>query len=869
LTLDPDAQDGYSGQFQLQAEGVELRDFRLDELHVAGELDKNQLNINQLSGRLGGDSTVEGRMRVNFGSGEIRDSQFDLDLGPGFLGGYLPPGYRLNGLTAKLELQGAMKSLQHHLEAEIDGLESKDLKPLKLSLSSQGELVDSGMVKLRARTETGERIESEFDYEVSDGRRHGVIQAFSWQGPEGLSLELEEPAELWMTEAKVPELRLEDLRLSGEDCGFEMDVVWGSEGKEVKLVASNLDLPLWASSWTKHNVANVLVRSMKGELRQENELWLGSLDTDAIVRQGGESIALSGKVMADVDGLGVEGLQLADEQRTWVSVQGHLPLLFGPGFKAYYQLNMAAPMELEMQTENHQAWIDLINPVLPVALRSFNANIHVQGSPEEPEGVVRMSLSTQGGEGEQAIPPVQVEVDGLLQGRLLSLDQLRMVVQDQLFIARGEVRFPENAISFLMDRSVEVDWKKTAFDFSVEDSSLVPLAYLTDDYIRPGGMINAKLQGDLEDGFDGEVHLAGLSSKAVFPFGSFREISADLVFDDSQAELRSFAGKIGREPVKVMGSVDYHDFQNPVYELTLHGVNLPLVRQAGMLLRADLDLAVRGNRKDGVLVDGRIGLKDGLYMLSLADLGSGGGGQSTESYPPYFSVEEEPFAKWKLDVDIVGERFMSFFTPALKAVVSMDMNLLGTLQEPLLNGEISIDEGAVLFPFAQFEIDRGTVVFPVGDPYRPKLDVQASSQRLGYDLMLFATGEAFDPEIVFDSNPSLSSEQILMLVVAGENPNDTLEYGGTTRASRIGTYMTMGLWGSGPNSSGIGSRFSMESGSSLSRQGKETMQMEFMLGEDWYLVGEYDEYDAWNGGVRWRILNPSKRRRMEEPEDEE
>jgi len=45
------------------------------------------------------------------------------------------------------------------------------------------------------------------------------------------------------------------------------------------------------------------------------------------------------------------------------------------------------------------------------------------------------------------------------------------------------------------------------------------------------------------------------------------------------------------------------------------------------------------------------------------------------------------------------------------------------------------------------------------------------------------------------------------------------------------------------------------------------MDIEFMLDEDWYLIGEYDEYDAWNGGLRWRILNPAKKMR-EEDDDE-
>ena len=134
------------------------------------------------------------------------------------------------------------------------------------------------------------------------------------------------------------------------------------------------------------------------------------------------------------------------------------------------------------------------------------------------------------------------------------------------------------------------------------------------------------------------------------------------------------------------------------------------------------------------------------------------------------------------------------------------------------------------------------------------IEMTGSTRRFGYDLSVDISGEAFDPQVRFSSSPPLSSEQILLMVMAGENPEGRGEYSSSKRASKIGSYLTKGLFSSGDSSGGIGSRLSIDSGENLSRQGKETMDIEFKIKEWLQLVGEYDEYDAWNGGLRWNLL---------------
>ena len=39
---------------------------------------------------------------------------------------------------------------------------------------------------------------------------------------------------------------------------------------------------------------------------------------------------------------------------------------------------------------------------------------------------------------------------------------------------------------------------------------------------------------------------------------------------------------------------------------------------------------------------------------------------------------------------------------------------------------------------------------------------------------------------------------------------------------------------------------------------RETYEIEYRMDDRFTLVGEYDEFDAYNAGVKWRMLTPKK-----------
>jgi translocation and assembly module TamB len=73
--------------------------------------------------------------------------------------------------------------------------------------------------------------------------------------------------------------------------------------------------------------------------------------------------------------------------------------------------------------------------------------------------------------------------------------------------------------------------------------------------------------------------------------------------------------------------------------------------------------------------------------------------------------------------------------------------------------------------------------------------------------------------------------------------------------ARLGTFLGQSLLASLGGDSEAGERLSVSTGENVSRQGRETYGIEYRLADRWSLVGEYDEFDDFNVGVKWRVFS--------------
>jgi translocation and assembly module TamB len=187
-------------------------------------------------------------------------------------------------------------------------------------------------------------------------------------------------------------------------------------------------------------------------------------------------------------------------------------------------------------------------------------------------------------------------------------------------------------------------------------------------------------------------------------------------------------------------------------------------------------------------------------------------------------------------------------------VVSCDLKLTGTLKDPIALGNVKIDSGRVQFPFSNLEVTQGFVTLSSENPYEPQLLLSAASRRAGFDVKMEVSGQATHPLVQFSSTPPLGSEQIVLMLTAGQLPRSEFTLSTQQKAQNLAMYLgknLMSQFGLGQDSD----RLSIQTGENISETGALTYRVEFKLSDRWYLVGEYDRFNALNAGLKWRIYS--------------
>jgi translocation and assembly module TamB len=108
--------------------------------------------------------------------------------------------------------------------------------------------------------------------------------------------------------------------------------------------------------------------------------------------------------------------------------------------------------------------------------------------------------------------------------------------------------------------------------------------------------------------------------------------------------------------------------------------------------------------------------------------------------------------------------------------------------------------------------------------------------------------------VTFSSAPPLSSEQILLMLTAGEVPNDEYVFSTQAKVGQLATFVGRDLLSRWQGDPGSEERLVIRSGEVVSEEGKTTYSAEYRLSDRWSLVAEYDRFGALNASVKWRII---------------
>lgn len=120
-----------------------------------------------------------------------------------------------------------------------------------------------------------------------------------------------------------------------------------------------------------------------------------------------------------------------------------------------------------------------------------------------------------------------------------------------------------------------------------------------------------------------------------------------------------------------------------------------------------------------------------------------------------------------VDVSIFTKEPLQVSTSFLTAQALIDMRIQGLLSKVEVSGSINLTGGSLCFPYKSLDIVEGRLLFVPEQPLDPVIELVAKGRLKRFQVMMRAWGSALDPHFQFESQPYLSEEQIVSLLLLG------------------------------------------------------------------------------------------------------
>ena len=406
------------------------------------------------------------------------------------------------------------------------------------------------------------------------------------------------------------------------------------------------------------------------------------------------------------------------------------------------------------------------------------------------------------------------------------------------------------------------DWSEQALDLraNVDLQSLELLRLVHEELRHMRGGLRAELamQGTLgAPQASGHVLLREISGRLPGGLSRLDNFGGRIELENRRVSTKGLRGEFGRSPFSLVGHATLPQEGSPTMDVRVQGEHLQLLRTNELRLRADVDVAVRG-ALDRLATTGKIDISDLVYAtpMDILEVGSAsaGDGQAIE----LFSIEDGPLQRMTFDIAVRADNTIRVRNNTLRGNVSADLHLVGTGVAPALDGHVSFPDMLVKLPFSSLKVDNGEARFDRSRPGQPRIQAQAHTEMMGYELDVYASGTYPDIEVRVASSPPLPQHEALLLLTTGAT-SEQLAQEGLARATltRLAGFFGKRLFAGDvgpedPDEKGFFDRFAFTQGRRVSRSGQETIEAEYELNERFFLRVERDRYDDFNAGAVWR-----------------
>jgi len=277
--------------------------------------------------------------------------------------------------------------------------------------------------------------------------------------------------------------------------------------------------------------------------------------------------------------------------------------------------------------------------------------------------------------------------------------------------------------------------------------------------IRTAGFVgNPQLQGQIQ------LQNIALATEAA-PLG-VSKLNGTLDVGPERVQISSLQGEVGGGQVSAAGSITYRPSLQ--FNVALKGESVRLRYPEGLRTVLDSNVDLIGNMQASTL-KGRV-LIDGLSFTPEFDLATFGDQFSGNTAAP----AQPGFADTVgLQVAVQSKDNLSATSSQVSLEGSANLNVTGTLANPVITGRTDLTSGELFYRNARYELQRGVITFEDPNRTRPVLNVAVATTVEQYHLTLSLRGPFEKLTTAYMSDPPLATADIINLIARGKTTSES------------------------------------------------------------------------------------------------
>lgn len=320
----------------------------------------------------------------------------------------------------------------------------------------------------------------------------------------------------------------------------------------------------------------------------------------------------------------------------------------------------------------------------------------------------------------------------------------------------GEVSlFPPSRLTASLDADFQLDWLNTFLPG-----------------ITAGGLgrIRSTITGDPRNpSFSGKLILEDASLKIKNPEFPVQKINGTLDLTSQSIKTTGLTASTGYGKILLAGECQLDHFRPSRWTVTLQADPFQLPLSPDFLSVSNLHLRMAGTPQANQLSgDVWIDKFTPARPMDLVELVTA---FSRMNFDPGNGGIPDWAGETRLNINLRSERTINLESNAFNVNGSASLQIKGPVRQPVVRGNIVVNQGELKFKINRFEVDRGIVSFL--NPYRvdPDIQLQLSSNIKDYRVLVKVDGPASNVKTHFSSVPNLPVVDIIRLITSGDLPS--------------------------------------------------------------------------------------------------